>query len=119
MPDLGHHPLAHQHATPRCPRLPFRHAAPAQRRIDEKPLAGDSVAGPTRIVVEQVRGRGMIGTEVCSTHGDSHRGHVSPDGLQDRGGLRYRINSASLRFVHRTESRAEGDGEYLDQVEGV
>lgn len=44
---------------------------------------------------------GMIRIEVRSTHGDSHLGHVFPDGPQDRGGLRYCINSASLRFIHR------------------
>ena len=62
---------------------------------------------------------GMIRTEVRSTHGDSHLGHVFPDGPRDRGGLRYCINSASLRFVHRDDMQAEGYGEYLDQVEDV
>jgi len=62
---------------------------------------------------------GMIRTEVRSTHGDSHLGHVFPDGPRDRGGLRYCINSASLRFVHRDEMEAEGYGDYLDQVEDV
>jgi len=62
---------------------------------------------------------GMIRTEVRSTHGDSHLGHVFPDGPRDRGGLRYCINSASLRFVHRNEMEAEGYGAYLDQVEDV
>ena len=62
---------------------------------------------------------GMIRTEVRSTHGDSHLGHVFPDGPPDRGGLRYCINSASLRFIHRDEMEAEGYGAYLNQVEDV
>ena len=62
---------------------------------------------------------GLVRTEVRSTHGDSHLGHVFPDGPADRGGLRYCINSASLRFVHRDDMQAEGYGAYLDQVENV
>src|SRR2546421_10958909 len=60
---------------------------------------------------------GMIRTEVRSIHGDSHLGHAFPDGPADRGGLRYCINSASLRFIHRDDMEGEGYGEYLDQVE--
>src|SRR3979409_1389835 len=50
----------------------------------------------------------MIRTEVRSAHGDSHLGHVFPDGPEDRGGLRHCINSASLRFIHRDDMEAEG-----------
>jgi peptide-methionine (R)-S-oxide reductase len=61
---------------------------------------------------------GMVRTEVRSVHGESHLGHVFPDGPRDRGGLRYCINSASLRFIHRDDMEAAGYGDYLDQVEG-
>lgn len=62
---------------------------------------------------------GMIRTEIRSARGDSHLGHVFPDGPVNRGGLRYCINSASLRFIHRDDMEAEGYGAYLNQVEDL
>jgi len=65
------------------------------------------------------RSHGMIRTEVRSKHGDSHLGHVFPDGPRDRGGLRYCINSASLRFIPREEMEIEGYGAFINQVEDI
>jgi peptide-methionine (R)-S-oxide reductase len=62
---------------------------------------------------------GMTRTEIRSTHGDSHLGHVFPDGPKDQGGLRYCINSASLRFIPREEMTSKGYAVYLDQVEDI
>ncbi|EAQ11275.1 methionine sulfoxide reductase B [Maritimibacter alkaliphilus HTCC2654] len=72
---------------------------------------------PAHINELQDRTHGMIRTEVRSTHGDSHLGHVFPDGPPDRGGLRYCINSAALRFIPFEDMEAEGYGAYTDQVE--
>src|ERR1700704_6439735 len=62
---------------------------------------------------------GMIRTEVRSTFGDNHPGPVFPAGPRDRGGLRYCINSASLRFVPRGRMVEEGYGDYLNQGEDL
>ena len=74
---------------------------------------------PANVTELRDSSHGMIRTEVRSSGGDSHLGHVFNDGPRDRGGLRYCINSASLRFVHRDDMQAEGYGAYLDQVEDV
>jgi peptide-methionine (R)-S-oxide reductase len=74
---------------------------------------------PTNMTELRDTSHGMIRTEVRSRHGDSHLGHVFNDGPRDQGGLRYCINSASLRFVHRDNMEAEGYGAYLPQVEDV
>jgi peptide-methionine (R)-S-oxide reductase len=74
---------------------------------------------PANVTELRDTSHGMMRTEVRSKHGDSHLGHVFPDGPRDRGGLRYCINSASLRFIHRKDMQAEGYGAYLTQVEDI
>ena len=60
---------------------------------------------------------GMIRTEVRSKTADSHLGHVFPDGPKDKGGLRYCINGASLRFIPKNKMEEEGYGKYLEIFE--
>jgi peptide-methionine (R)-S-oxide reductase len=67
-----------------------------------KPLEPENVVENTDI------SHGMTRTEVRSRHGDSHLGHVFPDGPGEAGGLRYCINSASLRFIPLDELESEG-----------
>jgi peptide-methionine (R)-S-oxide reductase len=74
---------------------------------------------PANINELQDTSHGMTRTEVRSKSGDSHLGHVFTDGPKDRGGLRYCINSASLKFVPRDQMEAQGYGAYLDQVEDI
>jgi peptide-methionine (R)-S-oxide reductase len=71
---------------------------------------------PANVSEKRDASHGMTRVEVRSAHGDSHLGHIFPDGPQDRGGLRYCINSASLRFVPQEEMESQGYGEYLSQV---
>lgn len=72
-----------------------------------KPIDGDN------IVEKSDHRHIMVRTEVRSRHGDSHLGHVFDDGPRAEGGLRYCINSAALRFIHRDDLEAEGYGRYL------
>ena len=72
-----------------------------------QPIDADSV------VERRDRSHFMDRVEVRSAHADSHLGHVFPDGPTEAGGLRYCINSASLRFIHRDDLEAQGYGQYL------
>lgn len=66
------------------------------------------------VVVEKPRGeRGNGPVEVISRHGQTHLGHVYDDGPIEHGGLRYQINSASLRFIPKALLKEQGYGEYL------
>jgi methionine-R-sulfoxide reductase len=67
---------------------------------------------PQNVVENPDNSHGMMRTEVRSSSGDSHLGHLFPDGPRAEGGLRYCINSASLRFVHLKDLEKEGYGAY-------
>ena len=72
-----------------------------------QPITTDS------LIERRDRSHFMDRVEVRSAHADSHLGHVFPDGPTEAGGLRYCINSASLRFIHRDALEAQGYGQYL------
>ncbi|WP_432868844.1 peptide-methionine (R)-S-oxide reductase MsrB [Microbispora rosea] len=67
---------------------------------------------PGNVVEHSDISYGMVRTEVRSAHGDSHLGHLFPDGPADAGGMRYCINSASLRFIAAQDLETEGYGQY-------
>ena len=69
------------------------------------------------VIKEQVdKSHNRVRTEVRSRVGDAHLGHVFPDGPPDRGGLRYCINSASLRFIPLEKMAEEGYGDLINLV---
>ena len=77
---------------------------------------------PDNVVEKSDTSHGMIRTEVRSAHGDSHLGHLFNDGPAAAGGLRYCMNSASLRFVPVDQLEAEGYGAYrrlFDQTQAT
>jgi peptide-methionine (R)-S-oxide reductase len=82
-----------------------------------KPIEAETV------VEDRDTSHGMIRTEVRSRSGDSHLGHVFPDGPPEAGGLRYCMNSASLRFIPVDQLESEGYGSYRNlfqaSTEGV
>jgi peptide-methionine (R)-S-oxide reductase len=67
---------------------------------------------PENVIENRDSSHGMIRTEVRSNSGDSHLGHVFPDGPREAGGLRYCINSASVRFIPLDQLESEGYGSY-------
>jgi peptide-methionine (R)-S-oxide reductase len=74
---------------------------------------------PAKIREVQSSSHGRTRTEVRSARGNNHLGHLFPDGLLERGGLRYCIHPALVRFVPRKQMAAEGYGAYLDYLECV
>ena len=87
-----------------------RFAAVTATRADHVRIPRDKLSGPAQ---------GRASSIEEASHGDSHLGHVFNDGPRDRGGLRYCINSASLRFVAKPDMEAQGYGAYTNQVEDV
>lgn len=76
-----------------------------------KPIAKEKVTEKTD------RGFGMERTEVRGSKSDAHLGHLFDDGPADKGGMRYCINSASLRFIPVEKLKEEGYGQFLPLFE--
>ncbi|MEO3922492.1 peptide-methionine (R)-S-oxide reductase MsrB [Micromonosporaceae bacterium B7E4] len=74
---------------------------------------------PANVVAIDDTTLGMVRTEVRSAHGDSHLGHLFDDGPRERGGMRYCMNSAALRFVPLADLEREGYGEYRRLFDGA
>jgi methionine-R-sulfoxide reductase len=77
-----------------------------------KPLVKENV------LAKDDASHGMVRSEVRSKAGDAHLGHVFDDGPRDKGGLRYCMNSAALRFVPVEKMQEEGYGQFLALFEG-
>ncbi len=75
-----------------------------------KPIA------PSAVALKIEKGFFRTRTEIRSVLADSHLGHVFPDGPADRGGLRYCMNSAALRFVSKEKMESEGYGDYVKDL---
>ena len=80
-------------------------------RVSQNPLVSENV------VELHDSTHGMERTEVRSANGNSHLGHLFDDGPRDAGGMRYCINSASLRFIPLDQLEEEGYGEYANLFE--
>jgi methionine-R-sulfoxide reductase len=74
-----------------------------------KPLEAGNVEN------KEDKSHGATRTEVRSKHGEGHLGHVFDDGPRDKGGLRYCINSASIKFVPLAEMKSKGYGQYVNR----
>ncbi|NIK66955.1 SelR domain-containing protein [Paenibacillus sp. BK033] len=91
-------------------------------QLGSSPPLGGQVSQPDLSAnINELRdtSHGTVRTEVRSTHGDSHIGHVFPDGPANRGGLRSCINSRCSDSSRRDDMESDGYGKYLDQIEEV